>query len=296
MNKNKRCPCCYKDNYLFPITFNKKCKKFISLSNERYQGYLEKITREGDIKIKKCRSCGHHWYEWLPEKNLIIKMYDFHTRKNKKFNQRTFINKEKYIFKEINLLKNNFRNAKISFLDYGSGMGLWTKIADKLDLETYAFEPSVKRSLESKIHVIYNLRDIKDIKFDIINLEQVLEHIVDPEKVLKDLIKVSKLNTLFRIRVPNLSRSKEGKNLYKEWPYNGKNMHTLSPYEHIHGFTQKSLLMLCKNSGFSISWKFILYNKPYLFIRILLGTFIKNISVTEIYLKKNNHILLKTRE
>ena len=285
-SKNKICPCCYKDNYLVPITFNKNCPKFLSLSNERYQGYLEKITREGDIKIKKCRSCGHHWYEWLPDNNLIIKMYDFHVRKNKKINQNITKNKEKYILKEINILKNKFKNKKISFLDYGSGMGLWIKIAEKLELETYAFEPSLKRSLESKINVIYDLRNLKDIKFDIINLEQVLEHIVHPEKILRDLTKVSTSNTIFRIRVPNLNKSKEGKNFYQEWPYNGKTIHTLSPYEHVHGFTQKSLLKLCENSGLTINWKFILLNKPILFFRILLGKFIKKISVTEFYLKK----------
>ena len=294
INKNKLCPCCYQDNYLVPISFNKKCQKFLSLSNERYKGYLEKITREGDIKIKKCRSCGHCWYEWLPDEKLIIKMYDFHIRKNKKLKQNILKKKKKYIFKEINLLKNYYKKASISFLDYGSGMGLWTKISQKLDLDTYAFEPSVKRSLESKIKVINNLRNLQHLKFDIINLEQVLEHIVNPEYVLKELIKVSKSNSIFRIRVPNINRSREGKNFYKEWPYNGKNMHTLSPYEHIHGFTQKSLFKLCKNAGLTINWKFILFNKPFLFIRILLGTFIKPLSVTEIYFR-NDDILFKPK-
>ena len=288
LNKSQLCPCCYKDDYIVPLSLNKKCKKFLSLSNERYKGYLEKITREDDIKIKKCKSCGHFWYDWLPEENLIIKMYDHHIRQNKKVNQKIIKNKEEYIFKELSLLKNNFNKAIISFLDYGSGMGLWTKIAQNLDLDTYSFEPSIKRALESKIKVIYDLNNFKDTKFDIINLEQVLEHIVHPELVLKDLRRVSKSNTIFRIRVPNINRSKEGKNFYKDWPYNGKNMHTLSPYEHIHGFTQKSLLKLCKNSGFNIDWKFIFFNKPLLIIRILLGNFIKPISVTEIYLKNNN--------
>ena len=282
----KFCPCCLKDNSLIALTFNKKSTKFISLSNERYEGYLQKITRPGDINIRKCLFCGHHWYQWLPKEDLLIKMYDFHVRKNKIVRNYILKKKENYIYQELTLLRKFFKNQKVNFLDYGSGLGSWVNIADKLNLETYAFEPSVKRSDKSGIKVVGNLKDFKNVTFDIINLEQVLEHIVNPRKILINLSKYSRADTIYRIRVPNISRCKEGKNFYKEWPYNGKNTHTLSPYEHVQGFTQKSLLKLSNNSGLKIHWKFIIFSKPNIALRIFLGLFFKSFSTTEIYLKK----------
>tara|TARA_B100000242_G_scaffold294391_1_gene277102 strand:- start:17143 stop:17337 length:195 start_codon:yes stop_codon:yes gene_type:complete len=64
-------------------------------------------------------------------------------------------------------------------------------------------------------------------------------------------------------------------------------MHKLSPYEHVQGFTQKSLIALCNNSGLLIDWKYTFLNRPLIFTRLLLGRKLGFCSTTLIYFRKN---------
>tara|TARA_B100000242_G_scaffold294391_1_gene277103 strand:- start:17325 stop:17786 length:462 start_codon:yes stop_codon:yes gene_type:complete len=145
-------------------------------------------------------------------------MYDYHQKKKNNNSDILVIKKESYAFKELKSLKQNTNKKNNYFLDYGSGSGIWTNVAILLNFKAYAYEPSSKRSLDSGLEVLSDLNNLDNIKFDIINLEQVLEHIPNPADVLKKLCKFANNKTIFRIRVPNIDRSKEGKSFFKNGP------------------------------------------------------------------------------
>ena len=104
--------------------------------------------------------------------------------------------------------------------------------------------------------------------------------------ILKDLKILCNKRTIVRIRVPNLSKCKEGKSLYSSWPFTGKSMHTLTPYAHLNGFTQTSLGITYSKAGFQPAYKFMLFHRPIIFIRVILGAYIKQFETTTIYLVK----------
>ena len=114
-------------------------------------------------------------------------MYDYHQKKKNNNSDILVIKKESYAFKELKSLKQNTNKKNNYFLDSG-------------------------------LEVLSDLNNLDNIKFDIINLEQVLEHIPNPADVLKKLCKFANNKTIFRIRVPNIDRSKEGKSFFKNGP------------------------------------------------------------------------------
>ena len=171
------CPCCNSSKSKQVALIDKTSIQFQNLLRDRYASYLEEITPDNqNISIKRCLLCGHHWYPWKPTTDKLIKMYENHIRINRKEDNSRKIN---YIFNELKSLKKckkGSRNKPI-LLDYGAGLGNWTKIANELDFETYAYEPSTERSnsIDTNTTLICLLDNMHRKSIDIINLEQVLE-------------------------------------------------------------------------------------------------------------------------
>jgi SAM-dependent methyltransferase len=86
---------------------------------------------------------------------------------------------------------------KIMELDLGCG---FNKIGDTI---------SVDKNKEAKPDIIHDLNDIpypfKNNYFDKVNLRHVLEHLDEPEKVLNEVLRISKDNALIYIEVPHFS-------------------------------------------------------------------------------------------
>ena len=57
------------------------------------------------------------------------------------------------------------------------------------------------------------------------------------------------------------------------------------PFEHINGFTSKSLFYLSRSCSLKINNKFTLMNRPKIFMRYLLMDIIPTLGSTSLYLK-----------
>ena len=79
---------------------------------------------------------------------------------------------------------------------------------------------------------------------------QVLEHVPAPLETLEQLKAYISPETILRVRVPNILRPPEGADIWKAWPYDGKRVHIMAPFEHLHGFVPLSLIALLNRSGF----------------------------------------------
>lgn len=282
VNFQKKCPICLSDNFkeIQRLKRSNK-KKFIDLSNLKYQGTLTNFFLNYRPKILKCYKCNHFWYESFPANNLLKKMYD---RKFSLSVSNSYI--PKYIKNEIKNLRNIIDKVAPSFLDYGSGYGKWSYCAHKNGFKVTSYEPSKKRINNLKFHSeftkITSMKDADKKKFNIINLEQVLEHIPDPIIFMKSIKKYMNSNSILRISVPNLEIY-DNKKLWDEWPYNYKNIHIMSPYEHLHGFNQDSLLKLVSVSGYKpISTKKMIKYSLLFTLRIFLSKYFRIFRSTKI--------------
>lgn len=278
MNKIKKCPCCFNKFYKTVLSINKKnLNNFKMLDNKYYNNKLFNMIDIEEIKIAKCLRCHHHWYLNQPSLENLKNMYT-----NKILKEKNHLVHKKNIEKNVTILK-KLSNGK-NFLDFGSGLNnLWEEIATKHKFNYYGYDPFLQK--KRKLKNYYNSFDkLRNKKFDIINLNQVLEHVADLDSTLEDLQKFCNKDTIVKVSVPNVLRPREKilEKFYNDWPYNYISLHTMSPFEHLHGFTSKSLKELFWRKNFKIKHSLkIIYLFNHYYFRQYLNNTIPKLSTTE---------------
>lgn len=249
---------------------------FKLFSKVKYNGELDYfLNKNFDISISFCDRCKFYWYTNTPTEKELIKMYQDSNLINP-FNLN--LNIDRVTTKNELLLKSilrahtsiyssfNLPKSKIRLLDFGSGTGNFSRVAKKSGLDVTAYDPALNRNtLKNDENIAYfnNLNDLPKNYFDIIILNQVLEHVPNPLETLRVINEIGNQKALIYISVPNIQTAPEGKNIWEDWPFK-KNIHTMAPFEHLNGFTPKALSVAIKEAGFK---KLTFMSKVYFSIR-----------------------------
>lgn len=105
-----------------------------------------------------------------------------------------------------NLTIKNFRN-KGKLLDLGCGAGEFLHIAQQMGFDSYGcdFDPIIIKQCENKgLNVrLGGLESYNDETFDVITMNQVIEHVVDPQQTIKECFKKLNNNGCLWIGTPN---------------------------------------------------------------------------------------------
>lgn len=290
INRIERCPAC--DSLIDPVpvvSINESTRKsYLEYSKKKYNGLIDDWPNFLQLEIDHCSDCGHFWYREQPNQTMLNKMYESGRplQTIKRNQDRTASPK---MISEMSRLMKLIGKSKPRLLDYGSGFGRWARAAIYTGFKVTAYEPSIERGLEKSevdFTLVHDVDDLKKHLFDVINLEQVLEHVSDPVKLLHGLRDYCEPDAVVRITVPNVLRCPEGDKLWEEWPYNGERAHTMAPFEHLHGFTPGSLLSMIERAGFEP------YNQPVIWmqypkemIRRLLGRWFPRLGQTFLLIK-----------
>lgn len=249
----ERCPACGGSNPAVVVVLDETRKeRYLEYSWIKYAGFLDDWLEQLELVIDCCSSCGHHWYRDQPDEAMLSAMYakGRPLRPQKGASDRTATSTMVW---EMRRLKKVLGMTQPSLLDYGSGFGRWARSGVEAGFEVTAFEPSLERGAEFDdvvFNVVHELDGLSGQQFNTINLEQVLEHLPDPISILRKISMYCVNGSLVRITVPNILRCPEGNELWDEWPFNGKRAHTMAPFEHLHGFTPRSLLLMVERAEF----------------------------------------------
>jgi len=243
-------------------------ERFIAYSNKKYNGLLTGWLSEIEPVVLRCMKCGHCWYKQQPSDHHLSLMYN---AGNRLYPDVTVTREPSpNMYYEMRRLRALVKQETPSYLDYGSGLGRWARAAVQVGFDVTAFEPNQSRGAEENapFTLVHDVNQLHGNTFDVINLEQVLEHTVDPLEVLIGIRSFCNKESIVRVTVPNVLRRDEAQNIWKEWPYNGKRSHIMAPYEHLHGFTPLSLNKLVKRAGFnSLSFAILYREYPLLLLR-----------------------------
>ena len=236
--------------------------KFKSFSKLKYNGNLDYFLNKGlDISISFCSKCKFYWYTNTPTDKELSKMYqdsNLINPINLKLKKNILTSKNELLLTRIlrvyrsTYSSSNFSKSKVRLLDFGSGTGDFSRIAKQSGLDVTAYDPSLNRNtLKNDENIVYhdNINDLPNNYFDIIILNQVLEHVPNPVETLSRINEIGNENVLVYIAVPNIETAAEGKNIWKDWPFN-KNIHTMAPFEHLNGFTPRALEIAINKTGF----------------------------------------------
>jgi 2-polyprenyl-3-methyl-5-hydroxy-6-metoxy-1,4-benzoquinol methylase len=141
----------------------------------------------------------------------------------------------------------------LDFFDFGMGWGDWCLMAKAYGCSVYGHEisqPLIDHARASGIRTL-KWEDIPERRFDVINLDQVLEHVSDPRRILEYLRGSLKPKGLMRICVP------DGEDIQRrlrigDWnaPKGTRNsLNPVAPMEHVNCFTRSSMLRMAELTG-----------------------------------------------
>jgi len=241
-----------KKNIKFLNNFYKK-KFFFFINKKKFRNF--------QFKLLKCKNCNFIWQEKSLKKTYSKILYDkiIDNRISYKKNKLKYSNDNQFKLEKYLITKLIKKNSKI--LDIGAGWGNWL-INFLENYKLYGIEFSKKRQIKLKKLKIKILRENKFERlrnsFNVIKLDQVLEHIDDLDKFLVMINKLStKKKRLLIISVPDGRKVIENFNsyIYSKGP--------IQPLEHLNCFSNKSLVKLMQKFGykridlFELCWIFL---------------------------------------
>lgn len=173
----------------------------------------------------------------------------YHSHKNKSTSSKDriyfFIQDLMFRFKK-HLIKRYSAGGKL--LDYGSGVGNFSKFMSDNGFNVLAIEPdkgAMKTSIKKTVNTVSGLEMLIDKEgFNTITLWHVLEHIPDPHKIITELkLHLGKKGIMF-IAAPNLNSH--------DSLYYKSNWAALDVPRHLWHFTSPGLQMLMQKAGFEL--------------------------------------------
>lgn len=220
--------------------------------DDRY-GYPDKF------ELQKCEKCNHIslniektkinfdslYGEYYPRKNLTSLDVRNGSRKIAGLK-----NKIKLYLEGLSNQGQIYAESGMKVLDFGCGAGYSLVEMSEIGVDCYGIEADtnvkiIGEELGLKLHV-GTLEDspFKNIKFDLIILNQVLEHVADPIQLIDKFKSMLSEKGIIVISVPNVD------SIYRKiFGFKWINWHI--PY-HIHHFSKKTVSELFERSGYKI--------------------------------------------
>lgn len=213
---------------------------------------MEKYWAMPGYKLARCLSCGMVW-DMLPPENLeSVYSESYFVNDNPKGGYANYfegmsINKKTF-YERIRRINSKVR-VKGKMLDVGSALGdsliearrLGWKDLYGVELSAYAANESKKRGLSVKFGTLYSAKFPSNF-FDVVTLQDVIEHVKDPVEEAKEIYRILKPGGIVFMVTPDVDGI-WSKILGPLW-YHYKQG------EHIMYFSQKTLYRILKHAGF----------------------------------------------
>lgn len=265
MNTNfvtrEKCPCCGASGgaTLLDLAFCESPIRDYLVAFYSPQGGVEFDWLESArYTLVECSDCGLIYQKHIGGDALMARLYDRWIDPHKAFALHDgvlppahFIELGRQIGNVLDLLGKNPR--EVSCLDFGMGWGHWCRVARGFGCDVSGTELSEARIAYAKADGLRVITwdDIAKQQFDLINTEQVFEHLPEPFETLTYLARALKPGGLIRISVPDgwdiKRRLRVG-----DWdaPKGSRNsLNPVAPLEHINCFNQRVIQRLAARAG-----------------------------------------------
>lgn len=218
-----------------------------------YSGRIEQDVVTGvPYEVVQCADCDFVWQSYVLSEVWLTELYeqwiapDESLAKEKAKSAAVHSSRAN----QLSLIGSLLRSCSpqdIRVLDFGMGWGFWAVMAKAFGFQICGHDLSPSRQQFAKANGITVIDDLSNYSeyFDYINIEQVLEHVVDPAALLKVLAKLLRFRGVTRIGVP------DGRMFLRKWQ-RGKwvpSKDQVHPLEHVNCFTHRTLTHLADSCG-----------------------------------------------
>ena len=173
------------------------------------QGMVEAEYLSGAIYVlSECDVCGLVFQMDIPNEALMERLYEHWIDPKKALTQDHNRDLRYYspYAEEIMRIISYFRTkpSSLCFLDFGMGWGNWALMAKAFGCDSYGTELSLARVAYATEHGVKVITwdEIPQHRFDLVNAEQVFEHIPEPLNTLRHVKMALKPNGVVKISVP----------------------------------------------------------------------------------------------
>ncbi|MCX6008140.1 MAG: class I SAM-dependent methyltransferase [Chloroflexi bacterium] len=198
------------------------------------------------FNLRKCVTCRHWWIDPIPNQEYLSHLYanssEFvvprgYDEESSEVDGKRLQEYTSQIFDFIS------QHDKFNYLEVGVGSGhLFNYFRSKANL-CYGIEPGCWRP--SNPNIVSDIKDIpKDVRFDVIVLQDVLEHLADPIDMLLQLKSMANKGCLITCGFPNCSS-------LRALIFRG-NWRMVRPIGHLHFFSSKSVVSAFGKTGWTI--------------------------------------------
>ncbi len=144
------------------------------------------------------------------------------------------------------------RLSDLKTLDYGMGQGLWARVSKELGCRSYGFDLSQRCTRAARLGGVNTIAfdDIAGGEFDLVNTEQVMEHVTDADDIMCRLVAALRPGGILKISVPAQNRVREAlRQLAASQTPDPADLDPAFPLEHVNAFTVQGLEVLGKRFG-----------------------------------------------
>jgi SAM-dependent methyltransferase len=222
-----------------------------------YQGRLRVEPLAGwDFVLERCGDCGLVYQRFVPAADVLHELYDqvAVAAPDDVASRRGLRVRQAYAADiELAIAHLGGDPAGLRVLDHGAGTGLWLQMAAAYGCRTAATELSDpgRERLAALGHEVFDPDELPSGRFDLINSEQVFEHLLDPAASIASLGAALRPGGLLRLSVPNgsdiSSRLEVGDWLAPKG--SAASLNAVAPLEHVNCFDHGSLHRLATSAG-----------------------------------------------
>jgi SAM-dependent methyltransferase len=217
-----------------------------------YGGRFDISLVEGErYELDRCMQCGLLYQRFVPRKPLLDTLYGSVALADQQDvgRARGLPVRQSYSHQVEQMINYWGRDPSTPrVLDFGSGTGLWLRMADAYGCEAHAAEVATGHvaHLEARGVTLHPADRLPVDSFHFINAEQVFEHLVAPAEVIRRLARSLVTRGLLRISVPN-GAGVASLLAEADWAASKgspRSLNAIAPLEHINCFTRGSLIAL----------------------------------------------------
>jgi len=223
---------------------------------EFYAGRLDPDSLDGDFALVDCPACGLLYQQRVPAPGSVAEFYELVVeaeRDDVEQRRGATVRSGARLDLDRTVRRSRRPAAQVDVLDYGAGTGVWLDAAAEFGCRTTGAEidPSARSRLEAVGHATVDHDQLPDAAFDLVNLEQVLEHVLEPLEVMERVAASVRPDGLVRVCVPNGGRVRS---LLADPNWSAPkgspaSLNAVAPLEHVNCFDHRSLTAVGRAAG-----------------------------------------------
>jgi SAM-dependent methyltransferase len=255
--KRDICPVCESGNTEIILSVSFADERIWSYLNAFFGGRVPKeMVKDDQYAVVRCTSCGLVYQENILNDcnmNLLYEEWispEESLQKKKSADIKLFTRYAREI-ENISLALGK-KPSDTNVLEYGSGWGYWSNLAQAFGFEVTGVELSKTRQdfcRKKGLRIIEDISRENIESYDYIYSNQVFEHLASPGAVIKELGKLLRKNGILHIQVPS-AKGILKKLQSSQWRAQSD---AIAPLDHINCFDHRSLRALADQAGLMLS-------------------------------------------